>query len=313
MKINTTCKGRFAIMSILIGLLIAAAVLVVLWMWAIAPNMNNREKLKELAKFDYAHRGLHNNQNGIPENSLKAFRLAAEAGFGMELDVQLTKDDKVVVHHDGHLQRTCGSSGVIRDLTYDELQRYRLFGTEEGIPLFTDTLQAVGRRVPLIVEIKGYSPAEKICPLVWEILKDYQGLYCVESFDPRVVRWFRQHHPEVVRGQLMVKMAPSHDVSVMAAFVGTNMLMDFVTRPDFEAYDFHSRNNPSLRLARTVFGMQEVSWTLNNPKDYETAKRDGAICIFEGFVPNEPQTDGKKSALEEARTAAAALITVKNP
>ncbi|WP_099204709.1 glycerophosphodiester phosphodiesterase family protein [Scatolibacter rhodanostii] len=293
-------------------LIAAICVIIAFWLWAIAPNVEHRGFLQKLAKFDYAHRGLHNNKNGIPENSLKAFRLAAESGFGIELDVQLTKDNQVVVHHDADLRKSGKVNKKISELTFAELQAFSLFNTEEQIPLFSETLKAVGSRVPIIVEIKAYNNPEIICPLVAKILQDYTGLYCIESFDPRIVRWFRQNRPNVVRGQLMGKLIPSNELSAFGAFAGMNMLTNFLTRPDFEAYDFIFRNNISLRLAKTLLGMQEVSWTLRNPEDYAIAKNDGAICIFEGFVPNQPQTDGKKSIFEEARTAAAALITVKN-
>lgn len=295
-----------------IGIILSFCILFLFWLWAIAPNQTHQAELKELKKFDFAHRGLHNNKNGIPENSLKSFRLAAEAGFGIELDVQLTKDNQVVVHHDMDLKRSSVTDFKIVDLDFVELKTYPLFGTEEKIPLLSDVLKAVGRRVPLMIEIKPYSRAEKICPLVVEILDQYKGPYCIESFDPRIVRWFRQHRPNVVRGQLMSHLVPSKNLSPAGAFLGQNLMTNFMTRPDFEAYDFRLRNNISLRMAKDFFGMQEVSWTLNNPKDYEIAKKDGAICIFEGFVPNQPEPNGKKSVFEEARTAVAALISVKN-
>ena len=117
---------------------VAALVLlacVLFWLWAIAPQVAGRPDFTELKKYDYAHRGLHHEENGVPENSLLAFRLAADCGFGMELDLQLTKDNRVVVHHDHSIVRTCGVDKLISDMTYEELKGYRLFGTEERLSL----------------------------------------------------------------------------------------------------------------------------------------------------------------------------------
>ena len=292
--------------------LAAVGILFVLWLWAIAPAVTEKTELKKLAKFDYAHRGLYSNENGIPENSLKAFALAAKSGFGIELDVQLTKDKEIVIHHDLDLARTCKIEKRIDQLTYKELCSYTLFGTEERIPLFADGLAVVCGGAPLIIEIKAYSPAEEICPLVWEALQHYEGAYCIESFDPRIVQWFRKHQPKVVRGQLMTHVESTKQLSAFSAFAGRNLLTNFLTRPHFEAYNFLYRKNISLQLAKNLLGMQEVSWTLRSPQQYQEAKKENAICIFEGFVPNEPELGGKKSVFQEARTTAASLIVMKD-
>lgn len=277
-------------MTILLILLAIVVVILVLWLWAIAPQLP-RADFSALHKFDYAHRGLHDKDKGVPENSLKAFDLAVRGGFGMEFDLQLTKDGQIVVHHDLSISRTCGVDRNICDMTYEELSGYRLFGTEEHIPLFSQVLELVGGRTPLIVELKSYTRQEELCQKTMEQLRGYTGLYCVESFDPRIVRWFRQHFPRVIRGQLMCRKA-REDMTQLEDFIGRNLLTNFYARPHFEAYDFHTRRNPSLRLARRVFGIQEVSWTLRSLEEYKTAKEEGCLCIFEKFLPLE--TDPRK-------------------
>lgn len=272
-------------MMIVFVVLAIVAVVILLWLWAIAPQLP-RADFSALQKYDYAHRGLHDKEKGVPENSLKAFDLAVRGCFGMEFDLQLTKDGQVVVHHDLTISRTCGVDRNICDMTYEELSGYRLFGTEERVPLFTEVLKLVDGRTPLIIELKSYTRQEELCQKTVELLKGYQGLYCVESFDPRIVRWFRQHQPQVVRGQLMCRM-PEENMTRLQEFIGRNMLTNFFTRPHFEAYDFHTRRNPSLRAARRVFGMQEVSWTLRSLEDYRVAKGEGCLCIFEKFLPPE--------------------------
>lgn len=270
--------------AVLIALGIAAAG-ALFWLWAIAPSLP-RADFSAFHRFDYAHRGLHDKDKGVPENSLMAFDLAVRGGFGMEFDLQLTRDGQVVVHHDRSIARTCGVDKNIDEMTYEELCGYRLLGTEERVPRFTEVLELVGGRTPLIIELKSYTRQQELCEKTVELLEGYQGLYCVESFDPRIVRWFKMHRPQVVRGQLMCRM-PEKGMSRLADFIGRNLMTNFLTRPHFEAYDFHLRRNPSLRAARRVWGMQEVSWTLRSLEDYRAAKADGCLCIFEKFLPLE--------------------------
>lgn len=298
-------------MTVLAVLFLIILVCAAFWLWAIAPQMTNRPDFTEFRKFDYAHRGLHNRENGVPENSLKAFSLAALCGFGMEFDLQLTKDNYVVVHHDHTLQRTCGVDRLISDLTLEELRQYRLMGTEERVPLFSEVLKTVGGRTPLIIELKGYNDPALLCSLAMEELKGYRGLYCVESFDPRIVRWFRENRPEIVRGQLMERLQKGKDgLSASQAFFGRNLMTNFLTRPHFEAYDFHARDNLSLKAARRLFGMQEVSWTLRTEEEYRKARELGNLCIFEKFLPMQAAEEEKKSfeeILAASKTAVCGL------
>jgi len=140
----------------------------------------------------YAHRGLHDDV--VPENSLTAFRLARENGYGVELDVQMTKDGQLVVFHDGNLKRVCGVDGFLRDYTYEELQQFSLKGTQEKIPLFSTVLNTLGT-TDLICEIKGDNGNKNyvICQKTYEALLQYPGRYCVESFSPYLVKWFKDN------------------------------------------------------------------------------------------------------------------------
>ncbi len=284
-------------MVALLILLILAVLCLVLWLWAIAPGRG--ADFTQFKKYDYAHRGLHHKEKGVPENSLKAFSLAVLGGFGMEFDLQLTQDNYVVVHHDHSIKRTCGEDKVVSDLSLGELRQYRLFGTQERVPLFEEVLKLVDGKTPLIIELKGYNDPEELCPRVMEILKEYKGLYCIESFDPRIVRWFRIHRPDVVRGQLMEHLEKGQNgMTASAAFFGRNLMTNWMTRPQFEAYDFHNREVLGLHAARKLFGMQEVSWTLRKEEDYKKAKELGNLCIFEGFLPAQTEEAAKKSLQE---------------
>lgn len=281
---------------VLVGIII---VCVGAWLWLIAPGKG--ADFSELKKYDYAHRGLHDKESGVPENSERAFALAVDCGFGMEFDLQLTKDNYVVVHHDHTIARTCGEDRLISEMDLGEVRQYRLFGTEERIPLFEDVLKIVDGKTPLIIELKGYNDANELCTRVMKILDGYKGLYCVESFDPRIVQWFKENRPEIIRGQLMhhmekgVELTPKKKLTATEAFAARNLMTNFMTRPHFEAYDFHGRERLSIAAVRGVFGMQEVSWTLRKEEDYAKARKLGNLCIFEGFIPSRTEEDGKLS------------------
>lgn len=277
---------------IIAGIVVALLILFLLaWLYCIAPA-RPRGDFYRLLRFDYAHRGLHEKDRSVPENSLAAFRAAVKAGYGIEWDLQLTRDKKVVVHHDRSLKRLCGADVSIGDLSYKQLKEYRLAGTNERIPLFSEALTVVGGKVPLIIELKPYDPVDILCPLVWEILKDYKGDYCIESFDPKIVEWFRKYHPHVLRGQLMMHFTGKEPecTGAIKAFFARNLWSNVFTRPHFEAYDLHARGNLSLRIACGPMKMQEVSWTIRSAEEYHVCKSAGALCIFEYIRPEI--TDG---------------------
>lgn len=262
------------------------------WLFCIAPA-SPRGDFAEMKKYDYAHRGLHEKDLSVPENSMAGFKAAVEAGYGIEFDLQLTKDKKVVVHHDRSLKRVCGADVSIGDLTYKELQQYRLQNTEERVPLFSDVLALVDGRTPLIIELKHYDDADLLCPLVWELLRNYKGPYCVESFDPYTVQWFRKNHPYVLRGQLMGHFEGKDEEckGFFRALFWRNLWTNVLTRPHFEAYDVHFRNNISHRIACDKMKMQEVNWTLRTAEEYKVCKNAGALCIFEFIRPEITDED----------------------
>lgn len=248
--------------------------------FAIAPAMGGKEKAKSLMGRNYAHRGLHTEDKQVPENSLPAFAAACEAGYGMELDVQLSKDGEVVVFHDDTLNRVCGVDARVDDLTLAELKELSLCGTKETIPLFTEMLAVVDGREPLIVELKTGPHNDELCEKTLAILKEYKGEYCVESFDPRIVRWFRMNAPEIVRGQLAMK-PERYDASMPAwqRFALGNCLMNFMTRPHFIAYEIG--DHPFLVQMEILMGAVKVGWTSHD----NTHEGDHDMVIFEFYKP----------------------------
>lgn len=173
-----------------------------LYLLAIMPRMTQRPDTSNLKNHYYAHRGLYDNTSPAPENSMAAFTLAVNAGFGIELDVQLTKDEVPVVFHDSSLKRVCGVDKKISQLTFAELSEYQLYDSGETIPRFADVLALVNGQVPLIVELKFDDWNPRVCELADSLLSSYSGVYCIESFHPMAVYWYRKNRPHIVRGQL---------------------------------------------------------------------------------------------------------------
>lgn len=110
-------------------------------LWVIATGgRKNHPKWAVFRRFRYAHRGLHDQEAGVPENSLPAFQRAIEHGYGVELDVHLTGDGRLAVIHDKNLKRTTGVDAEVSSLSPAELKKFRLEGTGESIPLLEEVL-----------------------------------------------------------------------------------------------------------------------------------------------------------------------------
>lgn len=237
----------------------------------------------------YAHRGLHDPALGVPENSMAAFRRALEHGFGAELDVHLMADGELAVVHDSSLKRVCGADVYIEDLTAADLPRYPLMGTEETIPLFREVLELFQGKTPLIIELKvERGNADALTDAVMAALAGWNGSYCIESFHPAALLRLKEKYPAVLRGQLsqnFLRASEVGDLSLPTRFVLTNLLTTAATKPDFIAYKWEDRGNPSLRLMRALYGVREVSWTVRGERTMDRLEKDGAIPIFEGFVP----------------------------
>ena len=237
----------------------------------------------------FAHRGLHDSSQGVPENSMAAFRRAVEHGFGAELDVHLMADGNLAVVHDGSLKRVCGADVYIEDLTADELRDYPLMGTEERIPLFQDVLALFEGKTPLVIELKvERGNANALTDKVMAALSGWNGTCCLESFHPGVLLRLREKYPHVLRGQLSQNFMKSSEVgnlSLPVRFALTNLLTTAVTRPDFIAYNWQDRGNVSLRLMRKLYGVHEVAWTVRDPSVMSRLDGAGVTSIFEGFVP----------------------------
>jgi glycerophosphoryl diester phosphodiesterase len=228
----------------------------------------------------FAHRGLH--RKGIPENSSAAFIRAVERGFGVELDVRFTSDKKLIVFHDDNLKRMCGADIPVKSVSYDQLKEYRLAGTNEKIPLFEEVLLDL-KGLPVICEIKSLpgEDVQEICEEVCRHLKSYNGFYCIESFNPFVVRWLAKNKPEIIRGQLSMNfMKARGGYPFLQAFFMTHLLVNILGRPDFIAYRF-TDDSAGFYLCRKIFKPVCAAWTARGESEQKQARLKYQAIIFE--------------------------------
>ena len=272
--------------TVIIGICIAIILIAILFLYCIRPNTSRRQEMAVFEKQYIAHRGLFDNKNGVPENSIPAFKRAVDQGYGIELDVQLTTDHKLVVFHDESLERMCGADRLLRNCTFNELQEYSLGISREKIPLFEDVLKVVDGKVPLIVEVKAEGDWKGTTKAMAESMDGYSGCYCMESFHPLAVEWFRKNRPEIIRGQLSTnyfKDEPKRKWS--EKFILTNLLLNFKARPDFIAFNHIWSGSPAYTLCRKLFDVENVAWTIRSQEELEKAKNVFQVIIFDSFIP----------------------------
>lgn len=229
-----------------------------------------------------AHRGLWS-PDGPPENSLSAFQAACAAGYGIELDVQLSADGEAVVFHDETLERMTGRPGRVRDLSAADLADLRLKGSDEKIPTLLETLAIVGHRAMVHVELK--TPPGEVGPLerrVHEVIADHNGPLCVIGFNPYSHAWFAERYPGVLRGldSYSYKDRKEMPPELRRAFAGLEHVA--IARPHFLALGLDML--PSENAARLrAEGMPVIAWTVREPEQWETVKDGCDNLIFEGF------------------------------
>ena len=231
---------------------------------------------------DYAHRGLHG--TNVPENSLMAFELACRAGYGIELDVQLSSDGEVMVFHDYSLKRMTGVEQKLSELDAKSLCELRLSSSDQHIPTFREVLDLIDGRVPVLVELKGENFDTSICPKVAEILNEYKGKYCIESFNPLLVKQMRSLLPDAFCGLLYTNAVKEKGKLTFINFAVSVMMLNFLCRPRFIAYDERYRDASCVRLATKLYKPYKFVWTVRSQESLDRAHELEECPIFEYIV-----------------------------
>ena len=280
------------------GLLGGLAGLFCLYLFLVAPCLHRGKAPPGalLGQRYFAHRGLHD--GSVPENSLAAFRMAAEKGYGIEWDVHLSRDGKMFVFHDFSLLRMCGVDRLISDMTEEEIRVCRLQGGSEGIPSLDEALKTVNGRVPLIIEMKadGKLWDTALAQKLFDRMQSYPGRWCVESFDPFLVRWYKKHAPDIVRGQLAYDPRYAGEKRSLIYHLAARLLFNFLSRPHFIAYGWEGDRNASLRLMRALFRPVMAAWTVRTPQASKDLQNRYDAQIFEAF---DPSSNPKEPVFEE--------------
>ena len=274
-------------MGWIIGIIVAVIFLSA-YVFAVLPNLSRKKETMEFTHWNYAHRGLWDEEKGIPENSIPAFRRAADAGFGIELDVHLTRDRQLVVFHDNSLERMCGVDQKIEECTLEELRRQKLGSSKYGIPLLSEVLETVNGRVPLLIEIKMPGKDPYVCAELERQMEQYSGTYCMESFNSLALRWFRENRPDVIRGQLSTKFRARDGQSFFLRFLARGLMLNFVGRPDFIAYDHRYADCMGFLINRVLCRIPAFAWTIRSQAAYDRCRKNHFdTVIFEQFLPKK--------------------------
>ena len=175
----------------------------------------------------------------------------------------------------------CAVSTGVNELTFAELRQLSLVNTKEQIPSFQEALDLVNGKVPLLVELKMEHLDFDIPRKADALLSEYSGNYCIESFHPAALYWYRKNRPQIFRGQLSTNFnIENHSLSPFQYLFG-KMILNFISRPDFISYKWADRKNPGFLVNKKLFHAPVAAWTLHGEKDLRAAKRSFDMYIFE--------------------------------
>ncbi len=257
-----------------------AGFILLIYLLCIKPGISRRPDMSVLIANGglFAHRGLFGDK--IKENTAEAFQAAVDNRYGIEFDIRLSADKIPVVIHDLTLLRVFGSDRRIDLMTSDEL-------AAENVPMLSDVLKMIAGKVPLIAEIKAGGKDISVCSAAAEQFDNYKGIYCIESFNPLVLMWYKKHRPDVIRGQLSTNFFRDKEKgSPVLYFILQHLLFNFLTAPDFISYKYNYRSEPSLHICRKLYGIPAAVWTIKNEEELNSAERKKFdMYIFEELRP----------------------------
>lgn len=237
-------------------------------------SRSRRSELERLGAVPFAHRGLHGPD--LVENSGGAIAAAVVAGFGVELDVQLSRDGEAMVFHDYELDRLTIERGPVAERTAAELQAIRLYTFNEVIPRLAQALETIDRRVPLLVELKSRDRrVAPLCRAVADALEGYEGPVGVMSFNPEVGAWFARHAPQRLRGLVVTEQ----DRRGLRGRIERRLAL-WRSRADFLAYDVRDLPSAFAAAARSR-GLPVYTWTVRTEAGHARAAAHADQIIFE--------------------------------
>lgn len=220
-----------------------------------------------------SHRGIHDNIK-IFENTKEAIKLAKDKNYIIEIDIHLTKDNQIIVFHDYNTKRITKKDMIIEEFNYNDLNKQNII----HIPLLKEILKLINGKVPLLIEIKQENKVGKLEQNLMNILKDYKGEYAIQSFNPKVLYWFKRNYPNIKRGQLSCKYK-NKKIPKTEKYILSNMLFNFITKPNFISYKYNELSIKKIRKYQNK-NIKVLAWTITNKQDYNKYIKlyDNLIC-----------------------------------
>ncbi len=207
-----------------------------------------------------AHRGVHNME--VPENSICAFKIALKKKYIIEFDVHLLKDNTVIVFHDDNLFRMTGINKNLCDCTYDDIKNLHLKNSNYKIPTLDEVLRLINGKVPIIIELKYDRKVGLLEKEVSKLLDNYNGLFCIKSFNPFIVRWFRKNRPKYIRGLLISDKHRTIIEKLCQSFIA-----GAICKPDFISCNYKLSDNK--QILKYMKRIPVLAWTIKNGKNYQ--------------------------------------------
>lgn len=238
-----------------------------------------------LKKIPIAHRGYHTSE--FPENSLPAAENAIKHGYAIELDIRVTKDNRIIVFHDEYAKRLLGLEGRIGQYTYDEIKDIDILGVKGvHVPLFSEFLECVNGRMPLLIELKACFGKKGFVQNVVDILRQYKGEFAIQTFNPFDLIKLKKIAPEFIRGQLITKdlsEMPRENFRDRAGYFIVWLFgftrFNWISAPDFFNIDIRCYGKYQKRYAiRNV-----LTFVVTNEEEYNRAMRCTDNVVFENM------------------------------
>jgi glycerophosphoryl diester phosphodiesterase len=236
-----------------------------------------------------AHRGLHDAGRGIIENTAGAVRAAIAAGYGIEVDLQISADGEAMVHHDSELGRLTEGKDRLDQLSAAALKRIAFRGSDEHMMTLGELCELVGGRVPVLLELKSRFDGDSRLPQrVAQLLEAYRGPVAPMSFDPVQISWLRHKAPDLPRGIVAAKYRPHPYWDRMSAGLRYGMgslLPALPALPHFIAYALGDLPALAPSLTRHVWRLPLLTWVVHSEGERQRAMQLADQIIFEGFRP----------------------------
>jgi glycerophosphoryl diester phosphodiesterase len=236
-----------------------------------------------------AHRGLHDAASGVIENTASAFKAAIATGYGIETDVQISADGEAMVHHDDALGRLTEGAGRLADMSAAAIGAASFKATADRILTLGELCDLVGGRAPLVIELKSHFNGDRrLVQRAADVLAGYAGPAAVMSFDPGMIEGARLIAPKLTRGIVAERRYDHAEWARLTASAKRRLawlLHATRTRPQFIAYGVKDLPAVAPLVARWVFGLPLLTWTVRSADDRATAARWADQMIFEGWRP----------------------------